>query len=149
MSLTDVLAQLEVADEEMTKEAELLEKVAREEEAAGRIMARGFMDELDKLAEESASDWIASAMPKKTAPAAPKPAPMAQPRALPKPKVNLGSSGDTMDMTTFGPGSAQAKAVEAKAKTMPKPKRWVQAERKAANAVYERNKRLREQDDYR
>lgn len=51
MSLVDVLNQLENADEEMEKEAQELEKIAAEEEAAGRITARGFMDELNKLAQ--------------------------------------------------------------------------------------------------
>lgn len=51
MSLVDVLNQLETADEEMKKEAAELEKIAAEEEAAGRITARGFMDELNKLAQ--------------------------------------------------------------------------------------------------
>ena len=50
MSLVDVLEQLESVDEEMEKEASELEKIAAEEDAAGRIMARGFMDELNKLA---------------------------------------------------------------------------------------------------
>jgi hypothetical protein len=43
MSLADYLEELESSQEEMTKQA-------AEEEAAGRIMARGFMDELNKLA---------------------------------------------------------------------------------------------------
>lgn len=51
MSLVDVLNQLETADEEMEKEAQEMEKIAAEEEAAGRITARGFMDELNKLAQ--------------------------------------------------------------------------------------------------
>lgn len=44
MSLVDLLAVLEQQDEE-------LEKQAAEDDAAGRIMARGFMDELNKLAQ--------------------------------------------------------------------------------------------------
>lgn len=142
MSLVDVLSQLEQADEEMSK-------LAAEEEAAGRIMARGFVDELNKLAEDTAS-WIMSAMPKKTAP---KPAPAApaapKPKPMPKPKANLGSSGDTMKMKTIAPGSAQAKAINRKAKTMPKPKSMAQTEREEANARYERNKRLQQQDEWR
>lgn len=50
MSLVDVLNQLEYVDGEMEKEASEMEKIAAEEEAAGRITARGFMDELNKLA---------------------------------------------------------------------------------------------------
>jgi hypothetical protein len=52
MSLVDVLNYLESSDEEMQKEASEMEKIAAEEEAAGRITARGFMDELNKLAAE-------------------------------------------------------------------------------------------------
>ena len=43
MSLVDFLDSMEEQEEEMMK-------VAAEEDAAGRIMARGFMDELNKLA---------------------------------------------------------------------------------------------------
>ena len=38
------------ADEELEKQAAEMEKQAAEEEAAGRIMARGFASELNKLA---------------------------------------------------------------------------------------------------
>lgn len=51
MSLVDILEQLEYVDDEMEKEASEMEKFAAEEEAAGRIMARGFMDELNKIAQ--------------------------------------------------------------------------------------------------
>jgi len=51
MSLANFLNELEAQDEEMNKEAEKMNKLAAEEEAAGRIMARGFVDELNKLAE--------------------------------------------------------------------------------------------------
>jgi hypothetical protein len=51
MSLANLLNTLEACDHEMNKEAEEMNKLAAEEEAAGRIMARGFMDELHKLAE--------------------------------------------------------------------------------------------------
>lgn len=47
MSLVDFLGSMEEQEEEMAK-------LAAEEDAAGRIMARGFMDELNKLA---ASQW--------------------------------------------------------------------------------------------
>lgn len=50
MSLANLYEKLTSTDEEMAKEAEEHEKVAAEEEAAGRITARGFMDELNKLA---------------------------------------------------------------------------------------------------
>jgi len=49
MSLSDLFAQMEGHDDELKKEASELQKQAAEEDAAGRIMARGFMDELTKL----------------------------------------------------------------------------------------------------
>jgi hypothetical protein len=52
-SLTDVYETMSAADGELLeKQAEAI-KVAEEEDAAGRIMARGFMDELHKLAAPS------------------------------------------------------------------------------------------------
>lgn len=71
MSLVDVLNQLEVADEELHKEAAEQEKLAAEEEAAGRIMARGFMDELNKLAADSGMTF----KPEVVTRSKPKPAP--------------------------------------------------------------------------
>lgn len=38
--------------ETMIEEEEEMQKVAAEEEAAGRIAARGFLDELNKLAQQ-------------------------------------------------------------------------------------------------
>ena len=62
MSLADFHAAMEENDHEMTKEAEGLEKLAAEEDAAGRIMARGFMDEMNKIAELDKEagpiDWV-------------------------------------------------------------------------------------------
>jgi len=50
-SLTDIHNQLSAADQVyLEKHAEQI-KIAEEEDAAGRIMARGFADELTKLAE--------------------------------------------------------------------------------------------------
>ncbi len=49
-NLTDVYEMLQRADEPMIKQAEELQKIAEEEDAAGRLMARGFVDELNKLA---------------------------------------------------------------------------------------------------
>lgn len=48
-SLTDIYAQLSAQDNELQKQAEELQKQAEEEDAAGRIMARGFADELNNL----------------------------------------------------------------------------------------------------
>ena len=50
MGLTELYNQIADSDEELQKEAAEQEKLAAEEEAAGRITARGFMDELQKLA---------------------------------------------------------------------------------------------------
>ena len=53
-SLTDVYDTISAADADLLeKQAEAI-KVAEEEDAAGRIMARGFMDELHKLAQPMA-----------------------------------------------------------------------------------------------
>jgi hypothetical protein len=50
-SLTELYNQQIVPmDEELEKQATEMWKEAEEEDAAGRIMARGFADELDKLA---------------------------------------------------------------------------------------------------
>lgn len=70
MSLTDVYNTLSARDQELEKEAAIeLEKQA-EEDAAGRIMARGFYDELQKLAESAnfgdSSKQVGSKGPGKT-----------------------------------------------------------------------------------
>lgn len=62
MSLAEFLNEMEAADEELTKEAAELEKQAAEEDAAGRIMARGFMDELNKLAQVTGKGTAADPM---------------------------------------------------------------------------------------
>ena len=50
-SLTELYDTLLVpADQELEKQASHIYKQAEEEDAAGRIMARGFADELDKIA---------------------------------------------------------------------------------------------------
>ena len=50
-SLTDVYNQVASHDAELEKQAAVLIKQAEEEDAAGRIMARGFADELNKIAQ--------------------------------------------------------------------------------------------------
>jgi hypothetical protein len=58
-NLTDIHQQLSAVDHVyLEKQAEAI-KIAEEEDAAGRIMARGFADELAKLAQEvrGASGW--------------------------------------------------------------------------------------------
>lgn len=50
MSLVDFHSMLEAHDEEMSK-------MAADEDAAGRITARGFMDELEKLAQGSTTQY--------------------------------------------------------------------------------------------
>ncbi len=51
MSLVDIHAQLTSQDEVLEKEAAQEFSKLAEEDAAGRIMARGFMDELHKIAQ--------------------------------------------------------------------------------------------------
>lgn len=51
MGLADFHEKLAQVDEATRQEALEAEKVAADEDAAGRILARGFMDELDKLAQ--------------------------------------------------------------------------------------------------
>ena len=50
MGLTEFYTQMVSEEEEHVKQASDMEKMAAEEEAAGRIFARGFVDELNKLA---------------------------------------------------------------------------------------------------
>ena len=50
MSLSELYESMAAHDEDLVKQAQEHEKLAAEENAAGRIMARGFMDELHKLA---------------------------------------------------------------------------------------------------
>jgi hypothetical protein len=98
MSLVDVLGQLEAVDTEMEKEAEEHEKLAAEEEAAGRIMARGFMDELNKLAQDM------QFKPQKVAPSA---------AALPKKKVGQAVPPPVKPGSVVQPGRfAGTKAVQ-------------------------------------
>lgn len=52
-SLTEIYEQLSVKDNELEKQAAELLKQAEEEDAAGRIMARGFAAELNSLIERS------------------------------------------------------------------------------------------------
>ena len=51
-SLADVYDQLNAADQPYLEKRAALQKQAEEDHFAGRIMARGFMDELVKLAEK-------------------------------------------------------------------------------------------------
>lgn len=51
MSLVHIHEQLSSVDSELEKEAAVEYEKLAEEDAAGRIMARGFMDELHKIAQ--------------------------------------------------------------------------------------------------
>jgi len=51
-SLTEVHQKIAAQDVELEKQAAQMFKEAEEHDAAGRIMARGFADELHKLAEQ-------------------------------------------------------------------------------------------------
>ena len=55
MSLADMYEKIAAYDEEQYEELSDTEKTAAEYDAAGRIMARGFADELNKLAEGQVS----------------------------------------------------------------------------------------------
>jgi len=50
-NLTEVYNQFASIDEQLEKQASAMVKQAEEEQFAGRIMARGFADELNKLAQ--------------------------------------------------------------------------------------------------
>ena len=52
MSLTDLYNEMTTIDKQMEKEAEEMYKISAEEEAAGRFVARGFIDEINKLAQQ-------------------------------------------------------------------------------------------------
>jgi hypothetical protein len=56
-SLTEVYNQLDSKDAELEKQAAEIIKIGEEEDAAGRIMARGFADELHKLADAYGSGY--------------------------------------------------------------------------------------------
>lgn len=68
-SLVDVYNNLAEADAEILEKQAAEIKLAEEEDAAGRIMARGFADELEKIAQGQATG---NNLPKP--PPAPKPA---------------------------------------------------------------------------
>ena len=52
-SLTDVYNQIASADAQLLEKQAAHIKLAEEEDAAGRIMARGFADELQKIAADA------------------------------------------------------------------------------------------------
>lgn len=67
-TLTDIYNDISAHDQEyLEKHAEQI-KVAEEEDAAGRIMARGFADELHKLAQEPEVKGFADKTKKLTPP---------------------------------------------------------------------------------
>lgn len=106
MSLVDFLNQMEESEAEF-------EKQAAEEEAAGRIMARGFMDELDKIA--GPIDWLKRKFgfgQKKPVPAPQpkfkpgsgyKPAPTFAPKKPLKPTVTGGRTRAARDVSKYMP----------------------------------------------
>jgi hypothetical protein len=63
-SLTEIHEKLASFDNVISEENEELYKEAAEEEAAGRITARGFMDELQKLAAAAMGEPMPSLPPK-------------------------------------------------------------------------------------
>lgn len=56
-SLTEVYDHIATKDADLEKQAAVLIKQAEEEDAAGRIMARGFADELNKLADAYGNNY--------------------------------------------------------------------------------------------
>jgi hypothetical protein len=96
-SLTEIHEKLAAADNVIAAENYELQKEAAEEEAAGRITARGFYDELTKLA--------AGAMGE-------------PPGMAPEPKADAASGnlgGKTMGKPSIGTGPGAAKALKAPA----------------------------------
>lgn len=61
-TLVDVYNSLAPIDAELEKQASQLVKQAQEEDAAGRITARGFIDELNKLAAVTRRQFVAPAV---------------------------------------------------------------------------------------
>ncbi|MHC4644907.1 MAG: hypothetical protein ACYTBJ_05365 [Planctomycetota bacterium] len=94
MSLAALFEQMEFGDQEMAKEAEDQVKLAAEEDAAGRIMARGFMDELNKLAQKSPY------APRQQPTAGQKPIPHGPLKVPPPPKSQAPKGG----MPSYKPG---------------------------------------------
>jgi hypothetical protein len=85
MSLTDMYEKIASYDEEIEQQYSELsdtEKTAAEYDAAGRIMARGFADELNKLAQMPPTGPSESLI-KKTGK---KPWEMPTPKEMPKPR---------------------------------------------------------------
>lgn len=105
----------------------------------------GFTDELCKLAEQSAADWIASAVPKKKAvppPAAPTPG---KQKVQLKPKPVSAPKAPEMKMRQIQAGSAEAKRIMQKAKTMGKVESAGERDRRLSRERYERNRRIMQQ----
>ena len=98
MSLADMYEKIAAADQQIEEQYEDLsdvEKVAQEYDAAGRIMARGFQDELNKLAQAASGPTpglIAQAKKGQEAREARSPAPKRQyvPSKAPTGTVNIG-----------------------------------------------------------
>lgn len=97
MSLADLYEKLAAVDHEAQAEQQEHEKLAAEEEAAGRITARGFMDELNKLAASAGPPSAVQGMVKQRPPAKapmkqykPVKAPTSGAIAVGKPKLTYG-----------------------------------------------------------
>jgi len=71
-NLTDVYQQIAAADAGKLEKQAAVIKVAEEEDAAGRIMARGFADELTKIAGDDAGYGQDPSMAKTKLPTPPK-----------------------------------------------------------------------------
>ena len=94
-------------DEELEKQAAEMYKQAEEEDAAGRIMARGFADELNKLAQPGGAQMPGAAQAPAGGAKLPKPPPMPGGTVKTKPGFDLGGGGKTGPSTGGAVGRTQ------------------------------------------
>jgi len=113
MGLTDILDELGAADGVIAQKVQELTKEAGEDEFAGRIAARGFYDELNKIAGAQRMAFGPGEGSKVVGRPAPGTAPAAA--APPKPPAPIGAMGAIAKGTA--PGSAFSRAAA------PNPKR--------------------------
>jgi hypothetical protein len=104
MGLTDIIEELGAADGVLAEKQAEFEKEAQEEEYAGRIAARGFYDELQKIAGVERVNFKPAEVGKITGkPAAPAPGGAPPAAAAPKPPAPGGAMGAVAKAT--GPGT--------------------------------------------
>lgn len=120
-SLTDVYNQISDHDAVyLEKQAEAI-KVAEEEDAAGRIMARGFADELHKLAGGFGTEQLTTKQKGSTVPVGTA-KPVAAPGAGYKPQVtSRPMRGPTLPSGSATAGTARSATYSRKKGLQPKP----------------------------